>query len=138
MTDRSHLYPALRYRDPRAAIDFLVNAFGFSVHAIHEGPSGGIAHAELRLGDGLIMVGTLDPAFAAEGRTVTGGTSGIYVSVAYVDAHHDRAAAAGAVVTRPLADTDYGSREYSCRDSEGYEWSFGTYDPLANPIDDIV
>ena len=34
------------------------------------------------------------------------------------------------VVTRPLEDTDYGSRQYSCRDLEGYEWTFGTYDPL--------
>jgi len=135
MTDRSHFYPALRYRDVRAAIDFLVNAFGFSVHAIHEGEEGLIRHAELKLGDGMIMVGPLDPAFAAEGRTVTGGTAGIYVSVAYVDAHHDRAVATGAVVTRALADMDYGSREYTCRDSEGYEWSFGTYDPMAEPAD---
>jgi len=131
MTDRSRLFPALRYHDPRKAIDFLVAAFGFKPHVIHETPEGAVAHAELVLGAGLVMIGGIDPDLAARGRTVSGGTSGVYVSVAYVDAHHDRAVAAGAVVTRPLADTEYGSREYSCRDIEGYEWSFGTYDPLA-------
>lgn len=133
MTDRSRLFPALRYHDPRAAIDFLVKGFGFTVHALHETPDGGVAHAELVLGEGMVMVGSIDPDLAAKGRTISGGTGGIYVSVAYVDGHRDKAVAAGAVVTRPLADTDYGSREYSCRDIEGYEWSFGTYDPLAPP-----
>ncbi|MBZ9937762.1 bleomycin resistance protein [Mesorhizobium sp. BR1-1-16] len=135
MTDRSRLFPALRYHDPRAAIDFLVAAFGFTPHAIHATPEGVIAHAELRLGEDMVMIGAIGPDLAATGRTVSGGTSSIYVSVAYVDGHHDKAIAAGAVVTRPLADTDYGSREYSCRDIEGYEWSFGTYDPMMKPAD---
>ena len=133
MTDRSRLFPALRYHDPRAAIAFLVDAFGFTPHAVHASPDGAIAHAELRLGNGMVMIGTISPDLAAKGRTVSGGTGSIYVSVDFVDGHHDRAVAAGAVVTRPLADTDYGSREYSCRDLEGYEWSFGSYDPLAPP-----
>jgi uncharacterized glyoxalase superfamily protein PhnB len=135
MTDRARLFPALRYHDARGAIDFLVAAFGFTPHAVHAAPDGSIAHAELRLGEDMVMIGTISPDLAAKGRTVSGGTSSIYVSVAYVDGHHDRAVAAGAVVTRPLADTDYGSREYSCRDLEGYEWSFGTYDPMATPTD---
>ncbi len=135
MTNRARLFPALRYHDPRAAIDFLVAAFGFAPHVVHTAPDGSITHAELRIGEGMVMVGTIGPDLAATGRTVSGGTSSIYVSVEYVDGHHDRAVAAGAVVTRPLADTDYGSREYSCRDLEGYEWSFGTYDPMARPTD---
>lgn len=48
-----------------------------------------------------------------------------------IDAHYARAKAAGAEITRPIADADYGSREYSVRDCEGHLWSFGTYDPYA-------
>jgi uncharacterized glyoxalase superfamily protein PhnB len=47
------------------------------------------------------------------------------------DAHYARARAAGAEVTRELADTDYGSREYGAKDSEGNAWYFGTYQPFA-------
>jgi uncharacterized glyoxalase superfamily protein PhnB len=54
---------------------------------------------------------------------------GLYVYVEDVDAHHARAAAAGADIVRPLNDTSYGAREYSLRDPEGNLWSFGTYLP---------
>ena len=130
MTRMSHIFPVLRYRDPRAAIDFLVKGFGFEVQVVHEGADGEVAHAELRFGQNLIMLGGFSPELVASGRTASGGTGGIYVSVAFVDGHHDRAVATGARITRPLEDMEYGSREYSCRDLEGYEWSFGTYDPL--------
>jgi uncharacterized glyoxalase superfamily protein PhnB len=131
MTPRSRLFPCLRYRNPKAAIDFLVSAFGFSIHAVHEAPDGSIAHAEIRLGDGIVMIGALDAEAVAAGRTVSGGVASIYACIPYVDGHHDKAAAAGAVIIRPPEDTAYGSREYSCRDLEGYEWHFGSYDPLA-------
>lgn len=130
MVRSSHIFPVLRYRDPRSAIAFLVKGFGFEVFALHEGQDGEIVHAELRLGQNLIMLGGFSPELVASGRTASGGTGGVYVSVRFVDGHHDMAVAAGAKITRPLQDMDYGSREYSCRDTEGYEWSFGTYDPL--------
>lgn len=133
MGEHSRLYPVLRYRQPKAAIDFLVAAFGFGVHGIHHAEDGSIVHAELKFGDSMIMLAGLDPAFAAQGRTISGGTSSVYVVVPYVDGHHDKAVAAGATISRPLADTSYGSREYSCRDTEGYEWHFGSYDPLRSP-----
>jgi len=56
-------------------------------------------------------------------------TGAAYVIVSDIDAHYARAKAAGAEIVRPLADTDYGSREYAARDPEGQVWSFGTYDP---------
>jgi uncharacterized glyoxalase superfamily protein PhnB len=58
---------------------------------------------------------------------------GIYVVVPDIDGHYARAKAAGAKIERPLADTDYGSREYSARDCDGHLWSFGTYDPTQHP-----
>ncbi len=56
-------------------------------------------------------------------------TGGIYVAVEDADAHHRRAAAAGAEMVLELREMDYGSREYTCRDPEGSLWSFGTYRP---------
>ena len=112
------LFPILRYEDPRAAIDWLGRAFGFEVHQIHEAPDGTVAHAELRLGDQMIMLGPGEP-----------GTGHVYVVVDDPDARFERATAAGAEVVMPLTDTDYGSRDFGVHDPEGNRWSFGTYAP---------
>jgi uncharacterized glyoxalase superfamily protein PhnB len=116
------VFPILRYRDPRAAIAFLETAFGFERHAVHEGESGGVEHAEVRHGDGMVMLGPARDHPAP-------GAGAVYVAVDDVDALHDRAKAAGAeIVTEPF-DTDYGSRDFAARDPEGNLWSFGTYRP---------
>ena len=122
----SSLFPALSYADAPAAVSWLERAFGFSPHAVYEDGQGGIAHAELRFGNGIVMFGSKRPPDPANPWTTD---KGIYVAVDDVDAHHARAQAAGAEIVRPLADTDYGSREYSVRDLEGNLWSFGTYRP---------
>lgn len=115
-----NIYPGIRFRDERGAIDWLGRAFGFERHAVYEGDDGTIVHAELRLGPGIIMLGS-----APEDEL---GFS-IYVYVEDLDAHYARARAAGAEIVRPLADTSYGSREYGARDLEGHLWFFGTYLP---------
>ena len=62
-------------------------------------------------------------------REIGETTASIYIYVADPDAHHARAKAAGARILREPMDQDYGSREYSASDPEGYSWSFGTYRP---------
>lgn len=121
----TNIYPTFRYPDARAAIDWLCTAFGFRVHAVHDGPDGAVAHAELALGDGIIMLGTgrVGPDRPADDAYA------VYVAVDDLDAHHDRARAAGAKIIRGPFDTDYGSRDYAARDLAGYVWSFGTYRP---------
>ena len=118
------IIPTLRYRDAAAAIDFLERAFGFERKEHHENEDGTVAHAELRHGDGIVMIGT-----AREGDAFATGRAVIYAPVEDPDAHHDRAKAAGAEIVQPLTDQDYGSREYAAADPEGNVWSFGTYDP---------
>jgi uncharacterized glyoxalase superfamily protein PhnB len=125
--DRPNIFPSFKYNDAHKAIDWLERAFGFRRDAVHPGPAGTVAHAELSLGAGTIMLGSMrapDPAnaWAAEPR-------GVYVYVPDVDAHYRQARAAGAEIVREPADTPYGSREYSARDAEGHLWSFGTYTP---------
>jgi uncharacterized glyoxalase superfamily protein PhnB len=127
---RPNIFPALHYRDPDAALEWLKRAFGFEDKAVYRGDDGRIHHAELRLGDGLIMFGGIpaggpgDPGADDAQPPVT-----IYAVVTDPDAHYERARAAGAEIVRELADQAYGSREYGARDLEGNAWSFGTYDP---------
>jgi uncharacterized glyoxalase superfamily protein PhnB len=123
---RPNIFPALKYQNARSAIDFLNRAFGFATSVSYPGDGGAIAHAELKLGAGTIMLGS-DLKNAENPWDAV--PIGIYVQVDDVDAHYARATAAGAKIARPLAGTDYGSREYSAYDSEGNLWSFGTYHP---------
>jgi uncharacterized glyoxalase superfamily protein PhnB len=118
----STISPIIPYRDLRAAIDFLCEAFGFERHEVYESPEGAIEHVELRLGDDVVM--PTDDRFGA------GGVTHIYVVVEDADAHHDRARAAGATITTEPHDTSYGSRDYAAEDLDGNRWYFGTYRPL--------
>jgi uncharacterized glyoxalase superfamily protein PhnB len=124
---RPNIFPALHYRDPEAALEWLKHAFGFEEKAVYRGDDGRIHHAELRLGDGLVMFGGV-PADAASADGHQPPVT-IYAVVSDPDAHHERARAAGAEIVREPADQPYGSREYGARDLEGNGWSFGTYDP---------
>ena len=120
------IFPTLTYDDAGKAIDFLVDAFGFERHAVYAGDNGDIRHAELRLGNGLVMLGSAKGDIAA----TRGRGGGIYIVVDDPDAHARRARAAGAELTREPNGTDYGSREYGARDLEGNVWSFGTSQPF--------
>ncbi len=126
-----NIFPALRYRDASAAIEWLCRAFGCERLMVHPGPEGTIAHAELALGAGVVMLGSTksDPYGSRSPRELGEVSQSLYVWVPDVDAHHARAAGAGAEVFHPPHDTGYGSREYSCRDLEGHVWSFGSYRP---------
>ncbi|MGO8757086.1 MAG: VOC family protein [Terracidiphilus sp.] len=131
---RSTVMPALRYRNAPAAIDWLCQVFGFERHAVHEGPDGTIAHAELKLGGGMVMLGsakddTYGRGFKAPAELGGVETRSAYIVVADADAVYARALALGATVVRPLKDTGYGSREFTVKDPEGHSWSAGTYDP---------
>lgn len=128
--------PSLLYHDAPAAIDWLERAFGFRRHLVVPGPGNSIAHAQLTFGHGMVMLGSAEsfshPEMMTSVRAAGGiGTQAVCVRVDDVDGHHDRAVAAGAVVTLPLQDVPYGGRAYSCRDPEGHVWHFGSYDPWA-------
>jgi len=127
------LYTTMRFRDAGMMIDWLVKAFGFSVHAKYE-DGGRVVHAELAFGSSMIMCGEArDDAFGRMvGQPDGHGGKSIYVAVDDVDAFYARAKAAGAEIVEEPRDRDYGSREFICRDPEGNIWSFGTYWPKAH------
>jgi uncharacterized glyoxalase superfamily protein PhnB len=122
VSEHPTVFPTITYADPDAGIDFLTRAFGAEPHAVYRDEGGAVRHAELRLGNGMVMLG---------GGGAAGG--GVYVVVDDPDAHCARARAAGAEIVREPNDTDYGSREYGARDPEGLAWHFGTYQPFALP-----
>jgi uncharacterized glyoxalase superfamily protein PhnB len=121
-----NIFPALRYRDAREAIDWLARAFGFEEHLVVPGENGAISHAELKLGDGRIVMLSSDREDRYGSRA---GLGWLYVVVDDPDALFARARAAGAEVVQELVDTDYGSRDVGVRDPEGNIWSLGTYNP---------
>jgi uncharacterized glyoxalase superfamily protein PhnB len=130
------IYVTLRYDDPRAAMAFLTDALGFTELHVATDDDGAVAHAELRFGDGVVMIG----ARKGGSDPFDTGRAVVYLALddarddpAAVDAHHDRAVAAGAEVVQELVDQPYGSREYAVRDPEGNIWSIGSYRPALTP-----
>ena len=126
--------PALRYKDAKAAMEFLCTAFGFIQNAVHQNLDGSIAHAQLTHGSGMVMLGSAKASgFGGLVRSpddVGGVTMSVYVVVDDADAHCARAKAAGATIIREPETEDYGGRDDTCKDPEGNVWTFGTYDPL--------
>ena len=131
-TDTARIVPALRYRDAPAAIKFLRDAFGFAEHLVVPGPNDTIVHAELTLGNGMIMLGSAHGGeYDRYMKAPDGGpqTQTVYVIVPDADAHYARAKAAGAEILMDIKTEDYGGRGYTCRDPQGHIWTFGSYDP---------
>jgi uncharacterized glyoxalase superfamily protein PhnB len=126
------VHPTLRYDDPRAAITFLTRALGLVEQQVYTDDSGAVAHAELSFGDGVVMLGT---RAGGDDRFDT-GRAVIYLvadGADAVDAHHDRAVAAGAEVVLEPTDQPYGSREFAVLDPEGNVWTVGSYRPVIKP-----
>ena len=116
MARGSRLIPGLRYRDAPAAIEFLCKAFGFERHLVVPGENNTVAHAQLVLGSDMIMLGS-HPHEGEYGKWVVPPQSPEAVTTS------------GARIVMEPRDQDYGGRDYTCRDPEGYVWTFGTYDP---------
>jgi uncharacterized glyoxalase superfamily protein PhnB len=115
--------PYLLYEDVDAALGFLSKAFGFQEVLRYTGEEGYVNHAEMRLGDAAIYLG--DPGEQYRNPKMLGQeTVGIYVLVDDIEAHYERAKAAGAEIREEPTDQEYGDRRYTARDPEGHYWYF--------------
>jgi uncharacterized glyoxalase superfamily protein PhnB len=126
------IFPILRYREARAAIRWLVNSFGFV--EVFSVPESGefVRHAQLKLGTNIIMLGSIRPDDGMTSPQIACTvTQALCVYVEDPDAHYRKAQAAGAKISAPPKDTDFGSREYHVLDLEGHPWTFGTFRPGA-------
>lgn len=126
-TKRAGLASALCYRDPKAAFAWLEKAFGFEPYFAISDKDGNLMHSEMRYGDGLIMVGSEWSPMHKSPKSLDGfNTQTVHIQVADdVDAHCERARAAGAVITQEPETQFYGDRTYRAVDPEGHIWTFG-------------
>jgi PhnB protein len=115
--------PYLLYEDGAAAIEFLEQAFGFEEAMRMDDENGVVNHAELRLGDDSIMLGDPGDDYKSP-KNADHYTALVHVYVDDVDAHFERAKAAGAEIVMEPTDQEYGDRRYDAKDPEGHLWSF--------------
>ena len=129
----SPLIPCLRYRNAPKAIDWLCSTFGFQRQLVVPGDEGVIQHAQLALGNSMIMLGSVQDTeygrLMKQPDEAGGCTQSIYIVVADPDAVYTKAKAAGARIAIEIKDEDYGGRGFSCHDPEGQLWNVGSYTP---------
>lgn len=111
-----------------AAIDFYCSIFGATVRMRMDGPDGKVGHAELQLGDSVIMLADEFPEMGSVGPRSVGGTPvTLCVYVDDVDDTFARAISAGAKELRPVEDQFYGDRSGHFEDPYGHHWSVATH-----------
>lgn len=123
---RPAFIPSLVYRDNRAALRWLSDAFGFEVSEVLTDSGGNIVHAEMTHGGGVIMVGSEFTDWARSPASVGGkNTQRIHVRIERgIDEHCERARRAGATIVAPPQDQFYGERCYVAADLDGHHWTF--------------
>ncbi len=132
---KSTIIPGMRYRDAHAAIDWLCDVLGFERRLVVPDGSGGVAHAELTLGNGMIMLGSHreDADDRVTAPTPNGSlTQNAYIVVCDIEGAYERVKAAGANIVYELEEQSYGGSLFSVRDPEGQLWHLGSYDPWAD------
>lgn len=128
--------PYLFYDDLKAAIDWLENAFGLENLFIIPDPQGAIMHAEMKLYDGIIMMGPTNEEQKCKSPKNLGAIhQSLYIYVDDVDAHYDQAKAAGATIIFEPADQFWGDRMYAALDLEGHQWTFAKHVKDVSPED---
>jgi uncharacterized glyoxalase superfamily protein PhnB len=117
--------PVLVYADVSSAVEFLCNAFGFTVRLRARGPNDVLSHAQLAIAEGAIMLGRAGGPF----HPPRAGEVSQYVAIHVpdVDAHFERARAAGATIVSRPNNMPFGERQYTAQDPEGHRWTFSQH-----------
>ena len=139
------LTPYFTVRDAVLAIEFYKQAFGAEERGVMKGPDGKVMHAELKIGDSIVMLADEFPEFGAVAPESGGSTSmGLHIYVKDVDDAFDRAVKAGAKVEMPVSDQFWGDRYGKLRDPFGHRWSIATHvkdmsaDEMKQSMDDAM
>jgi PhnB protein len=120
--------PYLSVNGAEAAIDFYVKVFGATEKVRMPGPDGQIGHAELQIGDSLVMLADSNPDMGGKTPAELGGTPvTMMVYIEDVDAVFDRAINAGATAERKVEDQFYGDRAGQFVDPFGHKWFIATH-----------
>jgi uncharacterized glyoxalase superfamily protein PhnB len=119
--------PSIIVRGAAEAIEFYKRAFGAEERERFDGPDGKVMHAEIRIGDSIIMLGEENPEWSSVSPRTTGApTGGLHLYVEDADAAFDRAVRAGATVRYPLENAFWGDRYGKVTDPFGHEWGIAT------------
>ncbi len=122
------LTPFLTVRDAERAIEFYKNAFGAESRGLMKGPDGKVMHAEIKIGDSVVMLSDEFPDFGSVSPQGLGGSPmGLHIYVDDVDNSFDRAVKAGAQVEMPVMDQFWGDRYGRLKDPFGHKWSIATH-----------
>lgn len=120
--------PYLRMKRAANAIEFYGRAFGTTELMRLNMPDGRLGHAEIRLGDSVIMLSDEFPEMGIVGpETLGNASSAIMIYVADVDAVMAHAASVGATVVMPATDQFWGDRMGKLKDPFGHEWTVSTH-----------
>ena len=120
--------PYLIINGAAAAIEFYKKTFGATELLRMDAPGGKIGHAEIKIGDSPVMLADESPEMGAKSaRTLGGSPISLMIYVEDVDARVAQAVAAGAKITRPVADQFYGDRTGGIEDPFGYHWYLATH-----------
>ncbi len=125
--------PYLTVTDSARAIDFYKRAFGAEELYRLDGPDGKIAHAEIKIGDSIIMLSDEMPGWGRSPQTLGGTPVNIFLYVKDVDGVFNRAVAAGAKVGMPVSDMFWGDRYGQVTDPFGHSWSLATHKEDVSP-----
>ncbi len=120
--------PYLFIKGAARAIEFYKNAFGAAEIVRMPGPGGQVMHAELKIGDSVVMLADENPQIGALSPQSIGGTgSGLNIYIPNVDAVVQKAVDAGAKLVRPVKDQFYGDRSGTLIDPFGHMWFVATH-----------
>jgi PhnB protein len=120
--------PYLTLSDAASAIDFYKRAFGATEIFRMAAPGGKIGHAEIKIGDSILMLGEESPRSEARSPQSLGGTTtGVFLYVEDVDAVFDTAVKAGAKIQQPLTNMFWGDRYGKLSDPFGHHWALATH-----------
>lgn len=131
-----HLIPTLRYKDALRMIEWLCTTWNFEKRVVIEGENNMIAHAQLLLGDFMIMIASIqNPGeysnLIAEPTTIEGRcTQAPYLVVDDPDWYYTQAQHNGAKILIEIKEEEYGGKDFTCADPEGHIWNFGSFDPF--------
>lgn len=127
----ARLYPYLSYRDAPKALDWL-RAVGFEIIRRQDGPAETVLHAEVRMGEAVLMVASNDADYQRPALIGRSTGQGLYLFFEDVEAFHRRALAAGGTSVIEPEETPWGTRRSRVLDPQGQEWTAGTYQPGAD------
>jgi len=125
--------PILVYAEVEPALEFLMRAFGFAEHLQARATDGRIHHAQLRVGEGSIIIGRQGGPFRAPRPDEV--SQSVHIGVSDVDTHFEHAKQHGARIVNVPHDMPFGERQYTAQDPGGHWWTFSQHIADVAPAD---